>query len=422
MIRNTSIYLSSSIISSLLPFALMPILTRYLSQNEYGKVAILQSFIMGISALIGFSVHSAAHRKYFDVGVSNDVLRDFNGACFHILILTTLLVLSIVYIINEKISILLNIPPQWVVFSVIIAVSNFIVQFRLSQWQARGEAKKFGTMQIIQSIFLVFSSLWFVAFLLKGGEGRVESLLITSLLFSMFSLYFLFKDELINLFSWNFSYIKEALSFGVPLIPHIVGGFLLVTIDRFLINDRLGFESVAVYMVAVQLSSALGIVFASINKAYTTWLFDNLKDNSIKIKYKIIRLSYSYFLLLACLAVLAFLFGPFFTVLIAGEKYRMAGTIIGLLCLGQIFNGAYYVVSGYVFFSKKTFSLSIVTFITGAVHLLLLFILLPIWGIVGAASAFAISSFFTFLFTWWLAGRCYPMPWLSSELFLCKNG
>ncbi|MDL4030324.1 oligosaccharide flippase family protein, partial [Proteus mirabilis] len=66
LLRGASVYLTSNILNSAIPFLLLPILTRYLSTEEYGKIAMFQIFLAGISTLIGCNTISAISRKYFD--------------------------------------------------------------------------------------------------------------------------------------------------------------------------------------------------------------------------------------------------------------------------------------------------------------------------------------------------------------------
>ena len=62
LVSASGIYVAANIINSLIPFALLPVLTRYLSPSEYGEVAVYQVWIAMIASVCGFSVHGAALR------------------------------------------------------------------------------------------------------------------------------------------------------------------------------------------------------------------------------------------------------------------------------------------------------------------------------------------------------------------------
>lgn len=410
-LKNSSIYLFATILSSIIPFLLMPVMTRYLTQAEYGQVAMFQTLVAALFAVVGFSVHGAANRKFFDSDLSEDTLRKFNGACLQILLFSMLIPISIIFILQDRISEFSGVPNDWLLLALIIAFASFVSQIRLGQWQIRNKAKCFGGFQISQSMLNMLLSLLFVTVFLTGAQGRINAQVIVALGFSLLSIYLLYKDKLVVFFQWDIVLIKEALAFGVPLVPHAVGAFLLLSLDRFVVNKEFGLASVGIYMVAVQLSSVLKIIFQSVNKAYSPWLFAKLKINNFQDKLKIVKITYLYFIGLLIVALMAFLLGPYFVVLIAGEKYRAAGSVIGLLCLGNIFNGMYLMVTNYIFYSKKTAKLAIVTICSGSINVVLLLLLIKPYGLIGAGVAFATSGFVMFLFTWILAMKCHYMPW-----------
>ncbi|HFS5768488.1 polysaccharide biosynthesis C-terminal domain-containing protein [Providencia sp. PROV194] len=95
---------------------------------------------------------------------------------------------------------------------------------------------------------------------------------------------------------------------------------------------------------------------------------------------------------------------------IVSEKYKAGETLIGWLCLGQIFGGMYLMVANYIFYSKKTGRLALTTIATGSINIFLLIIFIPIFGLIGAAYAFAISKLYQFIFTWILSIKILDMP------------
>lgn len=414
LLKASSTYVFSTILVSIIPFLLIPVMTRYLTKEEYGQVAMFQILVSAMSAIVGFSVYGAANRKYFDQDVSQQTLQKFNGACFHILLSSTFVFLIILIFIKEWLGMHFAIPSSWILVALIVSFASFVIQIRLGQWQIREKAKLFGMFQITQSLLNAILSVIFVVVLLNGAQGRIDAQMFVMLVFTLISVYLLYRDKLLVLFQWNPILIKEALSFGIPLVPHVVGGFLLLSLDRIVINEKLGLAEVGIYMLAVQLSSVLKIIFHSINKAYSPWLFGELKINSEKTKNQIVKLTYLYFLSLLFLSGLIFLFGPFFVVLIAGNDYQNAGPIIGYLCLGNIFNGMYLMVANYIFYSKKTFGLSLVTVSSGIINIILLFLLIEPYGLVGAGIAYAVSNFVMFLLAWITSSKLHNMPWFSA--------
>ena len=412
LLSGSAVYLFSNILAAAIPFALLPILTRYLTPAEYGQVAIFQTLLIGLGAFVGLSVQGAAGRKFYDTHLSKLELKYFIGNCFLVLLVTTGLVFLSAVVFRRALSDWLAIETQWLLVSVVVSSATFVVAMRMGQWQVRKQAKRYGTFQVSQSLINMFLSLLLVVYFLQGATGRIWVLSMVPLVYAVIALFFLYRDELLG-FAWRPGYLREILAFGVPLIPHSAGLFLLSSVDRFVINDKLGLAQVGIYMVAVQLVSAMGLVFDAINNAYVPWLFERLKRDQIEEKKQIVRWTYAYCIALLGVVALAFVIGPPLLILIAGEKYSAASGVIGWLALGQAFNGMYLMVTNYIFYSKRTGLLSLSTITAGLINVGLLLLLISLMGLKGAAIAFASSMAIKFLLTWFVANLRHPMPWFD---------
>lgn len=412
-VSGAGIYLVSNILNAIIPFILLPILTRYLNPSEYGEVAMFQTLLSALGAFTGAVFVGAAERKYYDANLDHEALAEFIGSCIQLILIFSILVFTILFIFQNQLSKWLSLKPSYIMFAVITAACSAIISIRLSQWQVQKLAIKFGILQIFQSLLNMLLSLLFVVVMLRGAQGRINAQIITALIFLLISLFLLNKDKLLKIFVWRKDYIREALKFGVPLMPHIAGGFLLATVDRFVINKEIGLSEAGIYMVAVQLTTAIGIIFDAINKAYVPWLFEKLTADNLQQKQKIVKLTYVWFSLIIIGVILAFLIGPSIVVFIAGEQYTEAGKVVGWLALGQGFQGMYLMVTNYIFYSKRTGLLSFASISSGILNLVLLIMLIRVFGLEGAAIAFASSMGIRFLLTWWIANKRHPMPWLS---------
>lgn len=404
------IYVFSSIASAAIPFILLPILTRYLTPAEYGQIAMFTIFTSALAAIIGLSVHGATNRRYFDESVSATELARFNGNCFFILLISTCVALFLLLFIDSLLADYLGIPTLWVYLGILSVFCSFILNVRLGQWQIRGKAKRYGILQISNALVVLLFSLLFVISMKLGPDGRIYGIVLTSIIIAVLSYYTLRNDRLI-LFKYNRKDINYALSFGVPLIPHVLGGFLLLSIDRLVINKELGLEMTGIYMVAINLGGALNIVFNSINKAYSPWLFAQLKENNEKKKRDIVKKTYMYFVFLVFLAALSFLIAPPVLKLIVGEKFHQAADVLPIIVIGQFFLGMYFMVTNYIFYVRKTKYLSYVTISSGIINMVLLLLLIPNYGLNGAALAFLIANLWQFMCTWVLSAKLYLMPW-----------
>lgn len=420
LLAGSAVYLLSNILNAIIPFALLPILTRYLSPEEYGQVAMFQTLLGMLIAFIGLSMAGAAGRKFYDGHLGKDDLAEFIGACLQILLITSFMSLIVLVVFNKHLSEWLGLDSKWILLAVLVTAANVVIQLRLGQWQVRKQAFKYGVLQISRSLLDFVLSLGLVVVLLQGAEGRISAQIVAAGIFAMVALWLLKRGNLLKFFSWRPDYIREALRFGVPLIPHVGGAFLLVSVDRFVINSELGLAQTGIYMVAVQFAAALSLLFDAVNKAYVPWLFERLKRDQEHEKRQIVRYTYGWYVLILCGAALAFIVGPWLVTFVAGEEYARAGDVIGWLALGHVFSGMYLMVTNYIFYSKRTGLLSLVTIVSGLINVALLFVLVSRYGLEGAAYSFSIAMATRFLLTWLVAQKRHPMPWFSFTKTLAE--
>jgi O-antigen/teichoic acid export membrane protein len=410
------VYLVSNILNAAIPFALLPVLTRYLTPEEYGEVAMFQTLLGALMAVIGLSLHGAAGRKFYDGNLEERDLKEFIGSCLQILVMTTVLTLTVLFTFQNQFSRWLGLDQEWLLLAALVTAGNVIALIRLGQWQVRKKAKSYGALQVTKSILDVNLSLILVVLLLQGSGGRIFAQVIAVSIFALFALYFLKRDNLLTFIVWRPEYIKEALRFGVPLIPHVGGIFLLTTVDRLVINSKFGLAQAGIYMVAVQFGMTLSIIFDAINKAYVPRLYECLKRDDESEKRRVVIYTYIWFLIILFGAALAFVVGPSIIRFFAGEQYIRSGDLIGWLVLGQVFGGMYHMMTSYIFYSKKTGLLSITTIISGALNLVLLYFFISMFGLKGAAYSFCFSMGVRFLLTWWVAQNRHPMPWFNCRV------
>jgi O-antigen/teichoic acid export membrane protein len=413
LISGALIYAASNILNALIPFLLLPVLTRYLSPVEYGRIAIFQTLVVGLGAFVGLSVAAAASRKYFDLRLNQEALAKYIAACIQILVVSGLLVAGVAWWQRSQLSEWLGLEGVWIACAILLSAFNCVIGLRLGQWQIRQRALPYGLLQVSFALLNALGSLFLVVAMRWGAEGRIAAQVAAAMVFSLLAMVMLRRDGLLRLFCWDPQYVKEALSFGVPLVPHVAGAIVLTTVDRFFVQSKLGLAELGIYMVAIQLASGLGLLFDAVNNAYAPWLLDRLGRQSPSEARQIVRNTYIWFAFILVLAAALFQLGPPVVALVAGQQYASAGELLGWLGLGQVFGGMYLMVANYIFHAKSTWLLSVATLSSGAVNIGLLMILIDQFGLAGAAISFAVAMGARFVLTWWVAHKRHPMPWLS---------
>lgn len=409
---NAAIYLGANILNAGIPFLLLPILTRVLTPADYGTVAMFGIVLSVLGAFTGLSVHGAVGVRYFQM--ERKELAEYVGTCVGILVASTSVLFLLVAVFGSWLAGVSGVPSDWLLVAVVLSGFQFLGNIRLSLWQVSGEAKKYGGFQITQSLLNAAVSLILILMIGMAWEGRVLGQSVAVMMFGIIALWWLLRDGLLRFPGGWRVHSRDALKFGVPLIPHVIGGLLIVAADRFIIVRLLDVAQAGIYMVALQVGQALGLMTESFNKAYAPWLMKNLSKPTEALRVTIVRGTYCYFVLVFVAAAAFGFLAPMFIGFLVGESFRAAGDIVIYIALGFAFGGCYYMVTNYVFFESKTTVLALITFVSGIVNIPLIFVLVGYNGIIGAGQAFMLTQALSFFGTWWLAHRLHPMPWFKA--------
>ena len=275
LFNSLSIYLFANIINAGIPFFLLPVLTRVLSPADYGVVAMFNAVTSGLAALTGLSVHGAVAVNFFKM--DRECFPQFVAVCFLILVVSSIVTAIIILILAPWLVIATGLNIKWLLIAVAISVAQFVINIRLVIWQNIVKPIKYSLLQFVQVILGVGISLYLVLILRWGATGRIWGSASAFLMCACIALITLQYNGWLK-WRWNNSYAREALSYGVPLIPHVLGSILLVIADRFIINGQLGIEVTGIYFVAIQLASPIILIGESFNRGFRPWLYEKLSE------------------------------------------------------------------------------------------------------------------------------------------------
>lgn len=359
---------------------------------------------------VGLNMHGAVTVNFFKVDKRE--LKVYIGNIVFLLFISFVLTFSIVYILRTPISHFIKFPESWLPIVVVIALSQFISTLTLTLWQVEQKSLPYGLFQILQMILNVGLSLVFVIALGLQWQGRLLGIVITSIAFAFISAFITYRRKYVT-FSLNKGYIKDTLLFGIPLIPHALGGWVMTGIDRIFINSMVNVAATGIYTVGYQVGMIINLLAASFNKAWSPFLFGKLKEDNYYTKIKIVRFTYLYGGAIIAFALVLSFIAPFFLKFFVGKSFHSAYKYVLWIALAYAANAMYFMVVNYIFYVKKTYILAWITFFSACINIVLNYVLIKANGAIGAAQATTITFFLKFIMVWLLSARVYKMPWMK---------
>ncbi|TVR37153.1 MAG: hypothetical protein EA392_13440 [Cryomorphaceae bacterium] len=408
LFQNTLIFSGSSILNRAIPFLLAPIITRYLTPEDYGTVANFISLLGLLIVFAGVNTHGLLPVKYYQM--DREQFRILVGNLMFILVGTALLMLIAVYIVGDFIADQYEMPFRWVVTAVLCALAMFMNNVNLSLWQLEKKARWYATFTFSETLVNVGLSLYLIIALKMTWEGRLLGVAISLLLFGILSLLLIYLRGFVK-FRFHKLMFTEALAFGIPLIPHNLSGWLRTGVNFFIITSILGSGEAGLYNLGSQFALIVFFIGNGFNLAVAPLIYEKLSKINPAENLKLVRIHYLYFAGMILAAIAMSVFAPLIIWGIFPERYHDSTPFIPWLSFAFAMYAMYYSVVNFLFFYKKTLVLSVLTFTSGLINTGLCYWLVDSIGAIGAAQASLVSFLFMFVSVIWYTQKVHPLPW-----------
>ena len=384
LLSNTAILGAGTFISKVLVFLLMPLYTAYLSSAEFGVADILMQTANLIIPIAVIGVSDGLFRFTIDAKPEK------RKQIFTISIITLfigMLPLALLIQLFNFVSVYQG--YVWLVFFYICSANLHLIVANY----VRGcdKTKTFAVQGIINTaLVIIFNVIFLVAFDM-GVTGYLLSVVLADFLVSVGLILFckLYKD--IAPKSIEKELVVDMLRFSIPYIPLTLMWTITSVSDRFVILATLGDNATSInglYAAAYKLPTLITIAGGIFIKA---WHISSVSEENADERAAFFGKVYKNYMCLmfaggACLIALS----KIFTKLLLDDSYYSSWQYVPILAIAMIFS-AFSEFLGSVYFVKKKSARSLVTAAAGAItNIVLNFVLIPIWGAIGAAVATAI--------------------------------
>jgi O-antigen/teichoic acid export membrane protein len=408
LISVVGVYAVANFLGALLPFALLPLFTRHMPPADYGIMSMYQVLVAILTPVVGLSLQGAVGRRHVDRESIDFPL--YVAVCLKLAFVSWGVTCVLLFVFSAQIGSITSFPTEWLWAPMAVAGSQAIIQILLAIWQMEGRPYSYASLQCLLLSFQFGLSFYLVVHRGASWKGAVVGQSLTATLFALAAFIMLWRENWIRR-GFEAAYVRHALKFGLPLVPHVLGAWILTMVDRIFVTKYVGLEEAGVYAVGVQVGLAMSLLTTSFNQGWVPWLFARLKLNAPAEQRQIVIFTYWYCLGLVGLAGAIGFSAPYIIPILVGHEYAGAARFIPWVALGYAFNGMYKIVTNYIFFVEKTHLLAWVTLAAGLLNVALSYALIRMLGAIGGAYAAVISFMFSFFATWALSARVYPMPW-----------
>ena len=406
--KHSAIYGLGGIVQRVLAVLLLPVYTRYLTPSDYGVVETLVALTTVAAITLRLGISNAFFRFYFDSPEPSYRRRVLRTSFWFTMGMATLgLVLGVAF--SGEIATLLfgSSEDAEVVAAAFVGLwahMNYEQLTALFRVEERSVA--FVTASLANIGVTIAATLILVVGLEAGPLGVIVGNFTGTLL--VYAVLIGYRREQLGL-QFDRRLFREMNRFGMPLLPSAL--FLWVTnfSDRFFLVKLSGTEEVGLYSVGVRIASALVLLLTAFRMAWPAFAFSIEDDGEAKRTYAYVLTYVTY--IASWVATALALLSPWIVGWIAAPAFEESSTVVGPLAFSVVAYAGYVVVVIGVARVRRTQFNWVVTGAAAAVNVALNLLLIPRYGMMGAAVA-TIASYVTMLagMTWW-AQRLYPVPY-----------
>lgn len=401
LVKNSSWFVGANVAGSFLSVILLPLYTSYLSPADYGIIAIVLLAADVISCFSSFGLEYFNQRVLYRFKTKKEQLGVLLGNVYFvafILILSTSVILSVFpnlihhLFFNDS-----KIPTAIILFIPIWhAFLSRIPRFLMDYLTIDQEGQKYFIINSSR-VFTVHSFKIIALVLLRTGVvGFLMAELITQLILSIITVVMLkrYVKPRINLKKMRI--VKVGIFYGIPYIPQNIGAWIMKSVDRIILLKFVDMWDVGIYSLAVNISAQVTqLLWTGIGRGVFPEVVARM-DNRQKYansELHTIEHLYSYLIIGSFGGLLFSLFAKEIVYILANERYHEAHKVIPLIILVYVFQQLHRIFSFPIELKLKTWFFPANTFLGAVLSTILNLILIPIFGVFGAALANVLMRF-----------------------------
>jgi O-antigen/teichoic acid export membrane protein len=396
--------------------------TWVFSPQEYGVLALYLIMFEYVRTFASLNMDSSATRFYFDY---KDTKRDeYLSTIFWFITFIASVVLIISLFLQNAIVNWISPGSKTVYFATIFTgISAVYVSFLmrvLYNEQKSTLVLKYKTLQtaIDHGVSVILISLFNLGILGRiSGQGFGYGL-NTVILLRGFIKHKLFKLQLI----FNKAMAKETFLLSLPGIIASIQTIAFVYLDRVFIKHYIGDSAVGIYTLGFMLGQGLSLVYEAVSQAILPKVFNDMNANYNKAIAELESFAYKYYAGLIIITIVISLLSPVIVDIFSNDNYSNATTVMPFIMAGFMMGGFYKIPSLVLGYHKKVWFYPFLVIFSFGTNALLNWMLIPKYGIIGAAFASFIGVFIYSIFLQLLSSgfmtREYSIYTYSIYLFI----
>ena len=391
---------------------LLPIRTEYLSPAEFGILGTLISIGGLITPLLLLGTTGAIVRAYYEREKSKS---DFSSylmstwlgvSIFSIVVVFLIEVLGSIFWVQTSIAEKIPFHPFVSLTLVKVLAAVLGTSLLLPVFRAMQKPWWFAGVSLGSWVLLTVAGLY--GLVTYGLEGQILAETVVAVLVGILVIAMMWKMFRPEHYRWT--HFKSALSFGLPLVPHMLALWVMNLSDRILLASMVPMTDVGLYNIAMSLAILMVFVISSLNEAWVPRYYKIMSEEQRSLKEV---KSYSCWWLVGvgtcCLGIM--LFTTDVINILATKDYSSSSQFVPVMVFSFLVMGIYHFGVNPLFYHKKTKWIPWVSGGAAVLNILLNLMLIPKLGALGAAVSTLLAQGAMAIIFHSLSRKLDPMPY-----------
>ena len=401
----------------LLGFISLPLITRFLSTDEYGRTSL---FLSAVSIIYIFAI-LGLDQSYIRFFYSDEVdTRKLFAQCLRLPVILIIILSAAYTAFSGFFNNLLFERSGWDITLLVVGytVTSVFERFLFLNIRMQQKGKLYSNLNILTKVLNISFIILFA--LILGNDFKVGlyamTLPLVIITASLLAAYLVNKKGYTP--KAHSVTEKELLTYGIPFVPMLLMEWLLSSMDKWSIRFLNDFSETGVYSSAMQIMTVLmtlKITYVAFWSPIAMKKYEQEPEEVVKPFFADMFQKVQFLCLLAAFAITAF---RSIIVLVLGEDYRQASKIIPFLSLMPVLSILFEMTGQGIKFKKQPKYFNYASAIAIVCNLCGNLLLVPVYRGVGAAAATALTYIVYFAVGSYFANRCYHIDYDIKRLVL----
>jgi len=438
---QTAIYGMSTIAARFLNYFLTFFWTYiFIHPADFAAVPYFYAIIPFVLNVLSYGMETA----YFRFSLKYKTNEAVYSTSLISILFSTIVFLLFVVLFNQSISaVLKNDHPEYIIWIAFIIAFDTLTAIPFAKLRIENKAKRFAvirTMSIVINVFFNLVFLLLFPWLAKHAEGQfikhilsliynpaigIGYIFIANLIASFLTLLLLLPEYLKISFKFDITIWKDLFKYAWPLLFLGLAGSVNETFDRVIMTWILPTDAypspafqLSVYGVCYKLSIVMTLFITMFRYAAEPFFFSHSEQTDSRVIYSQVM---NWFIIICSFIFLSVMLNIDLLKLLIYKEYWVGLNVVAILLIANMFLGIFYNLSIWYKLTDKTKLGALVSIIGAGITIILNFILVPIFGYVGAAWATLICYLSVMVISYFLGQKHYPINYDLKKfgLYFC---